>query len=160
MDNNTPQWMLDSTTAPTEQNKAVDLIVSDYIGAFRKRGFTQQQMGILMTNAFLLPSCEVEKRLDAVLGCSQNEDEGRKLCAYLVQKGYLFAQDNADPCEIIGLLKERYGKEAAFETMLTFGQLLSLWKNESVRNDEKYKNQKHEAERILHEVSSVFPEKV
>ncbi len=158
MDKNVPQWMLDSTTAPTEQNKEVDLIVADFIGAFRKRGFTQQQMGILMTSAFLLSLDEVERRLDAVLSCSLNEDEGKRLCAYLVQKGYLFAQDNAAPCEIIGILKEKYGKEAAFETMLTFGQLLSLWKNESVRDDENYKTEKSEVERILHEVSHVFPE--
>ena len=158
MDNNVPQWMLDSTTAPQEQNKEVDLIVADFIGTFRKRGFTQQQMGILMTNAFLLPSCEVERRLDAVLSCAGDDDEGRRLCAYLVQKGYLFAQDNADPCEIIGILKEKYGNEAAFETMLTYGKLLSLWKNESVRDEAGYKNEKNEAEKILHEVSSVFPE--
>ena len=60
MDNNVPQWMLDSTTAPTEQNKEVDLIVAGFIGAFRKRGFTQQQMGILKTSAFLLSLAEVE----------------------------------------------------------------------------------------------------
>ncbi|MBO5896458.1 MAG: hypothetical protein J6Q83_04095 [Clostridia bacterium] len=158
MDNNVPQWMLDSTTAPTEQNKEVDLIVADFIGAFRKFGFSQQQMGILMTSAFLLPAQEVEKRLDAVLSCAANEEEGKNLCAYLVQKGYLFAQDNADPCEIIGILKGKYGNEAAFETMLTFGQLLSLWKSASVRDDERYENEKSEVERILHEVSSVFPE--
>ena len=158
MDNNVPQWMLDSTTAPTEQNKEVDLIVAGFIGAFRKRGFTQQQMGILMTSAFLLSLAEVEKRLDSVLSCSASDDEGRNLCAYLVQKGYLFSLDNADPCDIIRLLKEKYGKEAAFETMLTFGQLLSLWKNESVRDTENYKKEKSEAEKILHEVSQVFPE--
>ena len=158
MDNNVPQWMLDSTTAPTEQNKEVDLIVADFIGAFRKRGFSQQQMGILMTSAFLLSAQEVEKRLDAVLSCASNDDEGKNLCAYLVQKGYLFAQDNADPCEIINILKGKYGDEAAFETMLTFGQLLYLWKSESVREDERYKSEKTEVERILHEVRSVFPE--
>ena len=158
MNNNIPQWMLDSKTAPDEQNKEVDLIVADYIGAFRKRGFTQQQMGILMTSAFLLQSDEVERRLDAVLSCAENEDEGRNLCTYLVQKGYLFAQDNADPCEIISIIMEKYGKEAAFETMLTFGQLLSLWKNEFVRDNENYKKEKSQVEKILHEVSSVFPE--
>ncbi len=159
MNNYVPQWMLDSTTAPNEQNKEVDLIVADFIGAFRKRGFSQQQIGILMTGAFLLPLSEVEKRLDSVLSCAANEDEGRNLCAYLAQKGYLFAQDNADPCEIIGILKDRYGEEATFETMLTFGQLLSLWKKESVRGDDDYKKEKSEAEKILGEVSSVFPEK-
>ena len=158
MDNNVPQWMLDSKTAPDEQNKEVDLIVADYIGVFRKKGFNQQQMGILMTSAFLLPSDEVERRLDAVLSCAENEDEGRNLCAYLVQKGYLFAQDNADPCEIISILRGNYGKEAAFETLLTFGQLLSLWKNESVRDNENYKKEKSQVEKILYEVSSVFPE--
>lgn len=158
MDNNVPQWMLDSTTAPTEQNKQVDLIVADFIGAFRKRGFTQQHIGILMTSAFLLPLSEVERRLDCVLSCAVDEEDGKKLCAYLTQKGYLFAQDNADPCEIIGFLKKKYGKEAAFETMLTFGHLLSLWKNESVRYEEKYKKERIEAEKILYEVSSVFHE--
>ena len=47
MNNNVPQWMLDSTTSNTEQNKEVDMIVAGFIGAFRKRGFDQQQIGIL-----------------------------------------------------------------------------------------------------------------
>ncbi len=158
MDNDIPVWMLESTTAPTEQNKEVDLIVADYIGAFRRRGFTQKQIGILMTTAFLLPVEEVEKRIDAVMSCGNNDESGKNLCAYLAQKGHLFAQDNADPCEIIGILKEKYGEEATFETLLTVGKLLSLWKKESVRDDEGYKKEKLEAEKILHEISSVFPE--
>lgn len=158
MDNNVPQWMLDSKTAPAEQNKEVDLIVADYIGAFRKRGFNQKLMGIFMTTAFLLSVEEVERRIDAVLSCTSDEEKGKNLCGYLAQKGYLFAQDNADPCEIIDFLKKKYGKEAAFETMLTFGHLLSLWKNESVRYEEKYKKERIEAEKILYEVSSVFHE--
>lgn len=160
MTNNVPQWMLDSTTAPTEQNKEVDMIVAGFIGAFRKRGFDQQQIGILMTGAFLLPLEEVEKRLDAVLSCAAEGDEesGRKLCAYLAQQGVLFSLEDSDPCEIIEILKNAYGDEAAFETLLTFPKLLLVWKKEGVRNDERYIEEKTRAEIILHEVSSTFPQ--
>ena len=74
MNNNVPQWMLDSTTAPTEQNKEVDMIVAGFIGAFRKRGFDQQHIGILMTSAFLL-SLEVftQPLLDVYLHPFSNE---------------------------------------------------------------------------------------
>ena len=152
--------MLDSTTAPTEQNKEVDMIVAGFIGAFRKRGFDQQQIGILMTGAFLLPLEEVESRLDAVLSCAEegNEDSARKLCAYLAQQGVLFSTEDTDPCEIIEILKNAYGKEAAFETLLTFPKLLSVWKKEAVRDDEKYAEEKLRADIILHEVSSTFPQ--
>lgn len=160
MDKNVPQWMLDSTTAPTEQNKEVDMIVAGFIGAFRKRGFDQQQIGILMTGAFLLPLEEVEARLDAVLSCAEDgdEDSARKLCAYLAQQGVLFSTEDTDPCEIIEILKKAYGKEAAFETLLTFPKLLLVWKKADVRDDGKYMEEKTRADIILHEVSSVFPQ--
>ncbi len=159
---NVPQWMLDSTTAPTEQNKEVDMIVAGFIGAFRKRGFDQQQIGILMTGAFLLPLEEVESRIDAVLSCAEegNEDSARKLCAYLAQQGALFSTEDTDPCEIINILRDCYGKEAAFETLLTFPKLLSVWKKEDVRDDEKYAEEKLRADIILHEVSSTFSQVV
>lgn len=158
MNNNVPQWMLESETAPMEQNKEVDMIVAGFIGAFRKRGFDQQQMGLLMTSAFLLPLEEVEKRLDAVLSCGVegDEDSARKLCAYLAQQGTLFSTEDTDPCEIIDILKSAYGNEAAFETLLTFPKLLSVWKREDVRDDEKYLKEKTQAEIILHEVSGTF----
>lgn len=159
MNNNVPQWMLDSTTAPTEQNKEVDMIVAGFIGAFRKRGFDQQHIGILMTSAFLLSLEEVEKRIDAVLSCAEegNEDSGRKLCAYLAQQGVLFSTEDTDPCEIIEILKNAYGKEATFETLLTFPRLLLVWKRSDVRDDERYIEEKTRADIILHEVSSAFP---
>jgi hypothetical protein len=151
--------MLDSTTAPTEQNKEVDMIVAGFIGAFRKRGFDQQHIGILMTAAFLLSLEEVEKRIDAVLSCAEegNEESCRKLCAYLAQQGVLFSTEDTDPCEIIEILKNAYGKEAAFETLLTFPKLLLVWKRADVRDDERYIEEKTRADIILHEVSSTFP---
>lgn len=160
MSNNVPQWMIDSTTAPTEQNKEVDLIVAGFIGAFRKRGFSQQQMGILMTGAFLLPLEEVEDRLDAVLSCGVEgeEDRARNLCAYLAQQGVLFSLEDSDPCEIIEILKNAYGKEATFETMLTYPKILSCWKRADARNNEDYIKEKAEAEKILREVAAVFPQ--
>ena len=160
MSNNVPQWMLDSKTANTEQNKDVDMIVAGFIGAFRKRGFDQQQIGILMTSAFLLPLEEVEMRLDAVLSCATEGDEEsvRKLCAYLAQQGTLFSTEDTDPCEIIEILKNAYGKEAAFETLLTFPKLLLVWKRADVRDDERYIEEKSRADIILHEVSSTFPQ--
>ena len=160
MNSNVPQWMLDSTTSNTEQNKEVDMIVAGFIGAFRKRGFDQQQIGILMTSAFLLPLGEVEARLDAVLSCAEegNEDSARRLCAYLVQQGALFSTEDTDPCEIIGILRDTYGKVAAFETLLTFPKLLNVWMRSDVRDNEKYSEEKLRADIILHEVSSTFPQ--
>ena len=55
-------------------------------------------------------------------------------------------------------IKNKYGKEAAFETLVTFPQLLSVWKKETVRDNEKYKIDKAKSEIILSEVASVFPE--
>lgn len=158
--NNVPSWMLESETAPTEQNKEVDMIVAGYIGSFRKRGFSQLQIGSLMTSAFLLPLEEVEKRLDAVLSCAEDGDEesGRKLCVYLAQTGSLFSTEDTDPCEIIGILKEKYGKNAAFETLLTFPDILTSWKNSAVRDLPENEKFNLHAQKILSECASVFLE--
>ena len=59
--NNVPQWMIDSKTAATEQNDEVGLIVAKYIGFFRKTGFAEKQIGIMLTSAFLLDLSEVQK---------------------------------------------------------------------------------------------------
>ena len=153
-----PQWLVDSKTSVTEQNDEVGLIVADYIGAFRKRKFTEKQIGSLLTAAFLLPVQEVEKRIDAVLSCGDDDENIRNLCALSGSKGYLFSLDNSDPCEIIEILKNKYGKAATFETLLTFPEILSVWKNQAVRDNAEYENDKKKAEIILKEVASVFPE--
>ena len=72
--------------------------------------------------------------------------------------GFLFSDDNSDPCEIIEFLKTKYGKKAAFETILEFPDILSVWKNEKVRDGEKYRKEKLRAEEILREVAAAFPE--
>ena len=158
--NNVPQWMIDSKTSTTEQNDEVGLIVAKYIGFFRKTGFTEKQIGIMLTGAFLLDLSEVEKRIGAVISCGKEGEEGkaRELCAFLASKGALFDTNATDPCEIIEHIKSKYGKEAAFETLLTFPQLLSVWKMEAVRDSEEYKLDKAKGEIILNEVASVFPE--
>lgn len=159
-ENFVPQWILDSTTAPHEVNRDVDKIVGGYVAAFMKRGFSQQEIGILMVQAFTLPLGEVEKRVDSVLSCGEKgeEESARRLCAFAVSKGYLFSGEDSAPCEIIEIIKNKYGKKAAFETILTFPEILSVWKNENVRETEKYKNEKQKAEYILNEVASVFKE--
>ncbi len=155
--NNVPQWILESNTGIKEQNDQVGLIVAGFIGAFRKRGFDQKEIGIMMAQAFLLPLEEVERRIDAVLSCGENEeDDVKKLCLYTVQKGCLFDNNNSAPCEIIELLKDWYGKKATFETLLTFPEILRLWKKESVREAEEYSKEKQHAEKILDECSKVF----
>ena len=158
--NNVPQWMIDSKTATTEQNDEVGLIVAKYIGFFRKTGFTEKQIGIMLTSAFLLDLNEVEKRIEAVLSCGEEgkEDKARELCAFLASKGTLFDNADTDPCEIIEYIKNKYGDAATFETLLTFPQLLSVWKKETARDNEEYKIDKEKAEIILSEVASVFPE--
>ncbi len=157
--NNVPVWMLESESS-TEQNDVVGSIVGGYIGAFRKRGFTQLEIGSLMTSAFLLPSEEVENRIDAVLSCAEQgeEENARRLCVYLAQKGSLFANNDTDPCEIIGILKEKYGKTAAFETLLTFPELLAVWKRSEVRELTENAENYRKAQKILEECAAVFPE--
>lgn len=155
-----PQWILNSTTAPDEVNKDADKIVGGYVTAFMKRGFSQKDIGCLLIQAFTLPLEEIEKRIDCVLSCGEEgeEESARKLCVFAVSKGFLFSGDESDPCEIIELIKKKYGKKAAFETILTFPEILSVWKNENVREAGKYKEEKKKAEYILNEVASVFPE--
>lgn len=159
-ENFVPQWILDSTTSPDEVNKDVDKIVGGYVASFMKRGFSQKDIGCLMVQAFTLPLKEIEKRIDCVLSCGEEGEEAsaRKLCIFAASKGFLFSGDESDPCDIIELLKAKYGKKAAFETILTFPEILSVWKNENERETEKYIEEKQKAEYILKEVASVFPE--
>ena len=159
-ENFVPQWILDSTTAPDEVNKDVDKIVGGYVASFMKRGFSQNDIGCLMVQAFMLPLEEIEKRIDSVLSCGEKgeEESARKLCVFAASNGFLFSADESDPCEIIEIIKNKYGNKAAFETVLTFPEILSVWKNENVRDIEKYKEEKQKAEYILKEVASVFPE--
>ena len=159
-ENFVPQWILDSTTAPDEVDKDADKIVGGYVASFVKRGFSQKDIGCLLVQAFTLPLEEIEKRIDSVLSCGEEgeEESARKLCAFAASKGYLFSGDESNPCEIIELIKTKYGKKAAFETILTFPEILSVWKNENVRDDEKYKEEKQKVEYILHEVANVFSE--
>lgn len=155
-----PQWILDSTTAPDEVNQDADKIVGSYVASFMKRGFSQKDIGCLLVQAFSLSLDEVEKRVDSVLSCGEKgeEESVKKLCAFAVSKGYLFSGDESNPCEIIDIIKSKYGKRAAFETILTYPEILSVWKNEVVRESEKYKEEKKKAEYILNEVASVFKE--
>ena len=155
-----PQWILDSTTAPDEVNKDADKIVGGYVAAFMKRGFSQKDIGCLLVQAFTLPLEEIEKRIDCVLSCGEKgeEESARKLCVFAASKGFLFSGDESAPCEIVEFIKNKYGKKAAFETILTFPEILSVWKNEGVRETEKYKDEKQKADYILKEVASVFPE--
>lgn len=159
-ENFVPRWILDSTTAPDEVNKDVDKIVGSYVASFMKRGFSQKEIGILMVQAFTLPLEEVEKRIDCVLSCGEKgeEESARKLCVFAVSKGFLFAKEDSAPCEIIDIIKSKYGKRATFETILTYPEILSAWKRESVRDSEKYKAEKQKAEYILNEAASVFKE--
>ncbi len=159
-ENFVPQWILDSTTASHEVNKDVDKIVGGYVTGFMKRGFSQQEIGSLMVQAFKLPLEEVEKRIDCVLSCGEDGEEGnaKKLCIFVASKGFLFSGEESDPCEIIEFIKSKYGKKAAFETILAFPEILSVWKNENVRETEKYKEEKQRAEFILNEVAHVFAE--
>ena len=159
-ENFVPQWILESTTAPNEVNKDVDKIVGGYVASFMKRGFSQKDIGCLMVQAFTQPLAEVEKRIDCLLSCGEKgaEESARKLCVFAASKGFLFAGDESDPCEAISLLKSKYGNKAAFETVLTYPEILSVWKKADVRENEKYKAEKQKAEYILNEVASVFPE--
>ena len=113
-----------------------------------------------MVQAFTLPLEEIEKRIDCVLSCGEKgeEESTRKLCVFAASKGFLFSGDESDPCGVVELLKVKYGKKAAFETVLTFPEILSVWKKTDMRESEKYKKEKQQAEDILKEVASVFPE--
>lgn len=94
---NVPQWMQDSRSEIQGQNDVVGLIIAEYIGAFVKRGFTQQEMGSLMAGAFLLPLEDVEKRIDALMSLCDDKEQGKKLCVFCVQKGELFSVEDTDP---------------------------------------------------------------
>ena len=159
-ENFVPEWILDSTTAPHEVNKDADKIVGGYVAFFMKKGFSQKDIGCLLVQAFTLPLEEIEKRIDSLLSCGEKgeEENARKLCVFAASKGFLFSGNGSAPCEIIEFIKSQYGKKAAFETVLTFPEILSVWKNEDVRDEEKYKEEKKKAEYILKEVASVFPE--
>ncbi len=153
-----PQWIKDSKTDITEQNNEVGLIVAGYIGAFVKRGFTQQEMGSLMASAFLLPLSDVEKRVDALLSLTDNKEQAKKLCIFCVQKGALFSVEDTEPCEIIDILKAKYGNEAVIEALLNYPEILYVWKNSRVRNLPENEKNREKAEFILTECASVFPE--
>ena len=159
-ENFVPQWILDSTTAPDEVNKDVDKIVGGYVASFMKRGFTQGEIGELLVPAFTLPLEEVEKRIDCVLSCGESpkNEQMRILCARLASRGFLFSNDNNDPCEIVELIKYKYGNGVVFETLLVFPEILSVWKRADVRENEEFKNDKKQAEFILKEIASIFPE--
>lgn len=152
-----PEWILNSKTDITEQNNEVGLIVAGYIGAFNKRGFSQKQIGCMLSSAFLLDVKEVEKRLDALLDCGEGESV-KNLCVFAVEKGGLFSADGNDPCEIIDILKVKYGKNAVVETILTFPLLLSCWKTEEIRDLPENADSKKKAQYILNECASVFEE--
>ena len=155
---NVPEWILNSTTGIEEQNDEVGLVVAGYIGAFMKRGFTQSDIGIVLSKAFLLPVEEVEVRLDAILKCAKEVDDAtaRRMCLYTIQQGYLFDNDNSDPCGLVELLKVLYGGEFTFEALLQYPQLLMLYKKKSVRNSSEYVAQKQQADQILDELERVY----
>ncbi len=155
---NVPDFVLSSTTGIEKNDDGAAMVIASFIGALRKRRFTENEIGVVLAKAFLLPLEEVEKRIDKILSLREEGDEGsKKLCLFLVDRGVLFDTDNTNPVEIIGILEKSYGKEAAFETLLTFPKLLSCWKNEDVRDEEKYAESKRQAQLILRECSSVFP---
>lgn len=156
--NNVPQWIIDSKTGIDKQDDAAGLIVASFIGAFRKRGFNQKEIGIMMAAAFLLPLEEVERRIDAILTCDEAADKetAKNLCLYTVQKGCLFNTDNSDPCDLIRLLQAMYGGSFAFESLLVYPELLKLWKKKSVRNSPEYVYEKTQADKILDEIERIY----
>lgn len=154
--NKVPQWILNSSTGIEKQNDEVGLIVAEFIGAFRKRGFEEKEIGIMMAQAFLLPLEEVERRVDAVLSCGDNAEECKRLCLYTAQKGCLFDNNKSDPCGIIELLKTMYGKEFAFEAILSYPSVLSLYKEKSVRDLREYSKEKAELDALLDEFERVY----
>ncbi len=155
-ENSVPQWILNSSTGIEEQNDEVGRFVAGFIGAFRKRGFEEKEIGIMMAKAFLLPLEEVERRMDAVLSCGNNKDECKRLCLFAVQKGYLFSNDNADPCGVIELLKTMYGEKFAFEAILMYPEVLSLYKEKSVRNSSVYAKEKDRLDSLLDEFERIY----
>lgn len=156
--NNVPQWILDSKTGIEAQNDEVGFIVAGFVGALRKRGFSEAEMGMMMAQAFLLPLEEVEKRVDAILSCDENADPetSRNLCIYAVQKGALFDNNKSDPCGIIELVKAMYGGEFAFEAFLTYPELLRLWKTKDVRNKAEFAGEKAQVDSLLDELERVY----
>ena len=158
MDKNVPQWIIDSKTDAQTQNDEVGLIVASFIGAFRKRGFEEKEIGIMMAQAFLLPLEEAEKRVDAVLNCDEKVDlqASKNLCLFLVQKGALFSTEQSDPCDLITLLKAMYGGAFAFESLLVYPELLSNWKKKEVRNSKEFASEKAVVDNILDELERVY----
>ncbi len=153
-----PDWVLSSTTGIEKNDDNAGLVVASFVGALRKRKFSETEIGIVLPKAFLLSLEETERRIDAVLSLREKDDEGaRKLCLFLIDKGVLFDTDETDPVEITDILKKTYGNEATFETLLTFPQLLRFWKKADVRDEEKYFEDKRQVEMILSECNSVFP---
>lgn len=153
---NVPQWILESSTGGEQQNDEVGTVISEFIGAFRKRGFEEKDIGIMMAQAFLLPVEEVERRLDALLSCGDNIDECKRLCLYTIQKGCLFDNNKSDPCGIIELLTAMYGKEFTFEAILSYPSVLRLYKGKSVRNSEEYSKENEELNSLLDEFERVY----
>ena len=156
--NNVPQWILDSKTGIDAQNDEVGMIVAGFIGALRKRGFAEKEIGMMMAQAFLLPLSEVEKRVDAILSCDKNADAqtARKLCIYTVQAGALFDNNHSDPCGAIEVVKAMYGGEFAFEAFLTYPELLCLWKEKKARNLPEFADEKARADALLDELERVY----
>lgn len=155
-ENNVPQWILNSSTGIEKQNDEVGLIVAKFIGSFRKRGFEEKEIGIMMAQAFLLPLEEVERRVDAILSCGDNIEECKRLCLYTAQEGYLFDNNKSDPCGVVELLKAMYGKEFAFEAILSYPSVLSLYKEKSVRDSQEYLKEKAELNNLLDEFERVY----
>ncbi len=108
MDNkNVPEWILSSTTGIEKQNDEVGLIVAGFIGAFRKRGFGEKEIGLMLAPAFLLPLEEAEKRLDAVLQIHpENREKAKELCIFAVTECGLFDNSVKDVKEIIRALND------------------------------------------------------
>ncbi len=87
---NVPPWILTSTTGIEKQNDEVGLIIAEFIGTFRKRGFTESEIGLMLAPAFLLPLEEVTKRIDEVLSICDTSEKGRKMCIFAVTECGLF----------------------------------------------------------------------
>ncbi len=110
MNEKVPQWILESTTGIEKQNDEVGLIVAGFIGAFRKRGFSESEIGLMLAPAFLLDLESVESRLDSVLSIAEGTEKGRELCVFAVTECGLFDNSN-NVSGIVDALKEMYIKE-------------------------------------------------